>query len=539
MRAVKLILLTVALAAAASAWPRAQDKKVWTVDDLFRRNIGTREDQDTPFTPHKILGNLYYVGTRTLATFLITTPQGHILINSDYERNVPAVRQSIEALGFKYTDIKILLGSHAHADHMEGDALVKQLTGATVMAMAEDVPALEAMKPGGKLHPIDRVLHDGDKVELGGMTLVAHLTPGHTRGCTTWTFNITEGNRTLSVLIIGSVGVNPGMKLVGNTEAPQIVQEFQRSFAFLRSQHPDIPLGSHPGMYNMNEKFAKLGRGGASPYVDPGGYTAELDIVEGVFKSVLAQQQGAAAPAQALNAADIDGGQQLFNGMCVECHGANGAGGDAPSLNRARLMHAPTDAALIKILEVGIPNTNMPRIRRFTDTETRQLVAYVRSLGRVAEVKLPGDVKKGGDVYKGLGCAGCHIVNGQGGNLGPDLSDIGFLRGAAYLKQAVVDPAAALPKGVMQIPSRGYAEYLPMRVVTKQGAEVRGIRVNEDAFTVQIRDQAGKFYSLRKADVELLDKQMGKSLMPSFATRFSGTELDDLVAYLASLRSEL
>src|ERR1051325_2691829 len=203
MRAAKLTLLTVALMAAAIARPSAQKdndvRKVWTVDDLFRRNIGTREDQDTPFTPHKIAGNLYYVGTRSLGSFLITTPQGHILINSDYERNVPAVRQSIEALGFKYTDIRILLGSHAHADHMEGDALVKELTGATVMAMAEDVPALQAMLgPGKRPHPIDKVLHDGDKVELGGMTLVAHLTPGHTRGCTTWTFNITEGNRTLS-----------------------------------------------------------------------------------------------------------------------------------------------------------------------------------------------------------------------------------------------------------------------------------------------------------------------------------------------------
>jgi len=271
----------------------AQAPKVWTAQELFTRNIGTREDQDTAFTPHKIIGNLYYVGTRTLGSFLITTPEGHILINSDYERNVPTVRGSIEQLGFKYTDVKILLGSHAHADHMEGDALVKQLTGATVMAMAEDVPALQKMTPGDKPHPIDRVLHDGDEVKLGGMTLVAHLTPGHTRGCTTWTFNITEGGKTHSVLIIGSVGVNPGMKLVGNTDAPQIEQEFERSFKWLRAQHPDIPLGSHPGMYSMNEKFAKLGRGGASPYVDPAGYTAELDIVEGVFRSVLAQQKAA------------------------------------------------------------------------------------------------------------------------------------------------------------------------------------------------------------------------------------------------------
>ena len=289
MNAVKPALLGLLVAGLGVAAPFAQAPRVWTPDELFRRNIGTREDQDTAFPPHKIIGNLYYVGTRTLASFLITTPQGHILINSDYERNVPTVRASIEQLGFKYSDIKILLGSHAHADHMEGDALVKQLSGATVMAMAEDVPALEKMMPGGKPHPIDRLLHDGDEVTLGGMTLVAHLTPGHTRGCTTWTFKEQEGGKAYDVLIIGSVGVNPGMKLVNNPDAPHIVDEFNRSFATLRKFHPDVPLGSHPGMYNMAEKYPKVGKG-ANPYIDPAGYTAELDIVEGVFRSVLAQQ---------------------------------------------------------------------------------------------------------------------------------------------------------------------------------------------------------------------------------------------------------
>jgi metallo-beta-lactamase class B len=290
MRGATPSVLAVALIVGA-AWPLAQAPRVWTPDELFRRNIGTREDQDTAFPPHKIAGNLYYVGTRTLGSFLITTPQGHILINSDYERNVPTVRASIEQLGFKYTDIKILLGSHAHADHMEGDAAVKEPTGATVMAMAEDVPALNNMKPGGKPHPIDKVLHDGDEVKLGGMTLVARLTPGHTRGCTTWTFKEQDGGTTYDVVIIGSVGVNPGMKLVNNAEAPQIVEEFNRSFVTLRGLRPDIPLGSHPGMYGMAEKYAKLGKG-PNPYVDPAGYKAELDIVEGVFRSVLAQQQG-------------------------------------------------------------------------------------------------------------------------------------------------------------------------------------------------------------------------------------------------------
>ena len=290
MPAVKPAVLAILLAGVGAAIPAAQTAKVWTPDELFRRNIGTREDQDTAFPPHKIIGNLYYVGTRSLASFLVTTPQGHILINSDYERNVPTVRGSIEQLGFKYTDVKIVLGSHAHADHMEGDALVKQHTGATVMAMAEDVPALEKMMPGGKPHPIDKVLHDGDEVKLGGMTLVAHLTPGHTRGCTTWTFREQENGRNYEVLIIGSVGVNPGMKLVNNPDAPQIAEEFNRAFATLRKFRPDIPLGSHPGMYNMAEKYAKVGKG-PNPYVDPAGYTAELDIVEGVFRSQLAQQQ--------------------------------------------------------------------------------------------------------------------------------------------------------------------------------------------------------------------------------------------------------
>src|SRR5207249_8108665 len=160
------------------------------------RNMGMPEDQEAQFPPHKIIGNIFYVGTRTLTSFLIVTPQGNILINSTYERNVRTIQESVEQLGFKFSDIKILLGTHAHGDHQEGDALVKQLTGAQVMVMAEDVPALQAIKPGGKAHPIDRILHDGDQVTLGGTTLVAHLTPGHTRGATTWPMKVEEGGKT-------------------------------------------------------------------------------------------------------------------------------------------------------------------------------------------------------------------------------------------------------------------------------------------------------------------------------------------------------
>jgi metallo-beta-lactamase class B len=283
-----------ALILASIAW--GQQAKQWTLQELFQRNVGSREMQDTAFPPHRIAGNLYYVGTQSLASFLITTPQGHILINSDYERNVPVIRGSVEKLGFKFTDIKIVLGSHAHADHMEGDALVKELTGAQVMAMAEDVPALERMKPGGKAHPIDRTLHDGETVTLGGMALTAHLTPGHTKGCTTWTFKVTEDGKSYDVVVIGSVGVNPGFQLVNNAQSPTIADEYKRAFRVLRSLHADIPLGSHPAMYNLDVKYPRIGKG-PNPFVDPAGYKAELDIVEDVFNRTLAEQSKAnAAP---------------------------------------------------------------------------------------------------------------------------------------------------------------------------------------------------------------------------------------------------
>ncbi len=289
------VLCSILLGGLVTGSLAAQSAKVWTIEELFRRNVGTREQQNKQFPPHKIIGNLYYVGTESLASFLVATPDGLILINSDYERTVPVIRSSVEKLGFRFNDIKILLGSHAHADHMQGDAMVKELSGATVMAMEQDVPALRAMTPGNKPHPIDRVLHDGEEVTLGGTTLVAHLTPGHTRGCTTWTMKVQDGGRTYNVVIIGSVGVNPGFKLVNNPDVPQIADEYMRSFRILRSLPCDVPLGSHPAMYNLAEKFEKSGKG-PNPFIDPAGYKSELDIQENAFQAVLAQQQKTTTP---------------------------------------------------------------------------------------------------------------------------------------------------------------------------------------------------------------------------------------------------
>src|SRR6267142_2316049 len=242
--------------------------QTYTPRSILARNMGTPEDQAAQFPPHKIIGNIYYVGTRTLSSFLVVTPQGNILIDSTYERNVPVIQKSVEQLGFKFSDVKILLGNHAHGDHQEGDALVKQLTGAKVIAMAEDAPALQAMKPGGKEHPIDKVLHDGEEVTLGGTTLVAHLTPGHTRGATTWTMKAQESGKTYDVMFGCSLRA-PG------TVTPAIADEFTRSFKLVHALPCDVQLGDHGAQYDMQGKYAKLRSGGRNPFTIPA--TCELE----------------------------------------------------------------------------------------------------------------------------------------------------------------------------------------------------------------------------------------------------------------------
>src|SRR5262245_10400328 len=175
--------------------------------------------------PHKIIGNLYYVGSETLSSFLVVTPQGHILINSNFERNVPLIKASVEKLGFSFKDIKILTTSHGHIDHVEGDAMVKEMTGAQVVMMAEDVPVVQKITPGGKLHPVDRIIHDREEIALGGTTLVAHLTPAHTPGCNTWTTTIPEGGKTYNVVMLGC-GLGTGQLVDQNGKITKEVDQY-------------------------------------------------------------------------------------------------------------------------------------------------------------------------------------------------------------------------------------------------------------------------------------------------------------------------
>ena len=255
----------------------------------------------TPFPPHHIAGNLYYVGSEDLASYLIVTPQGNILINSSFEENVPLIKKSVEQLGFRFADIKILLISHAHNDHCAGAALVKKLTGAQYFVMDADVPVVESggredfqygAQPEMRFPPVkvDRVLHDGDKVKLGDTVLTAHLTAGHTRGTTTWTLDETEAGRTLHVVIVGSPNVNPGYKLVNNKAYPQIAADYHHGFQVLKSLPCDIFLGAHGGYYGLKEKYERWQRGDHDAFIDPEGYKSFIADRERAFEAELKRQ---------------------------------------------------------------------------------------------------------------------------------------------------------------------------------------------------------------------------------------------------------
>ena len=238
----------------------------------------------------RIAGNLYYVGTADLAAYLIVTPEGNIVVNGNFKEDVPAIRKSIEGLGFKYADTKIILISHAHGDHDEGVGLLKSDTGAKLMVMDADVAAVESTAPGRPGAKVDRVLHDRDTVELGGAKLTARLTPGHTPGCTTWTMQVADGGRTLNAVIIGSPNVNAGYVLVNNKNYPQIAGDYVKTFALLKNLPVDLFLGAHGAYFNLKDKLPKMTAGGPNVFVDPEGYKAYVAEREQAFEKELAKQ---------------------------------------------------------------------------------------------------------------------------------------------------------------------------------------------------------------------------------------------------------
>jgi metallo-beta-lactamase class B len=261
-------------------------------------------DWTEPFPAFRIAGNLYYVGSRGLASYLVATPEGHILINSSLEASVPLIRKSVEALGFRFTDIEVLLISHAHWDHDAGSAAILRETGAKYFVMDADVPVVES---GGKAdfhygasaethYPpakVDRVLKDGDEVRLGDAVLVARLTPGHTKGCTTWTMTVEDGGRTYDAVIVGSPNVNPGYSFFENAAYPRMAEDFAHTFQVLASLPCDLFLGAHGAYFDLERKHPQRADKGAAAFVDPEGYRAYVADRKAAFEAELARQRAA------------------------------------------------------------------------------------------------------------------------------------------------------------------------------------------------------------------------------------------------------
>jgi metallo-beta-lactamase class B len=251
----------------------------------------------TPVAPFRIADGLYYVGSQDLASYLVTTPQGNILINSSLDTSPALIRKSIEQLGFKYRDTKILLINHAHFDHDAGSAEVIKDTGAKYMVM--DGGATDFAYGKSSSYPkakVDRVLHDGDEVKLGNAVLVAHKTPGHTRGCTTWTMKVKQNGKPLDAVIVGSWNVNPGFRLVDKPEQPAsypgIADDYRKTFALLKKLPCDIFLGAHGAYFNMNDKLTRSKQIGEAVWIDPQGYKDAVAEREQAFEAELKKQQG-------------------------------------------------------------------------------------------------------------------------------------------------------------------------------------------------------------------------------------------------------
>ncbi|MBS1910634.1 MAG: subclass B3 metallo-beta-lactamase [Bacteroidetes bacterium] len=261
----------------------------------------TNPSWTAPCKPFRIVGNLYYVGSMGLANYLIATPNGHILINSDLDANVPLIQASMKELGFDFNDVKILLISHAHYDHCSGSALITERTGAKYMVMDADVPVVTSggatdfqygAETDSRYRPVqvDRTLHDGDTVRLGDAVLVAHRTPGHTKGCTTWTMRVNENGRPYNVVIVGGCGVNPGYRLVDNKLYPEIARDYERTFRLLKRLPCDYFLGAHGVYFDMEAKIGRVKQGAASPFIDPNGYRSFVLGKEREFRAELARQ---------------------------------------------------------------------------------------------------------------------------------------------------------------------------------------------------------------------------------------------------------
>ena len=239
-----------------------------------------------------------------------------------------------------------------------------------------------------------------------------------------------------------------------------------------------------------------------------------------------APQQSPPGPSSRAAAPDVAAGKLLFEGHCVLCHGIDGGGGRGPSLRRPKLTRAAEDEALRSLIENGI-QPEMPPAWFLAPEEIANVAAYVRTLGTVPPEVLPGDPTRGKAIYARSGCSACHILNGEGSGYGPELTDVGVRRGSSRLREALQSPSKTIPE-----------DFLLVEANTNSGQTVRGIRVNEDTFSIQLKDQQGRIHSFRKSELRELKKLRGETPMPPYASAFSSAELDDLINFLASQRGK-
>jgi metallo-beta-lactamase class B len=255
------------------------------------------ESLNRPIPPFHIIGNIYYVGASDLTSYLIVTPAGDILLDGGLATTAPQIERNIRTLGFKLSDVKFLLNSHAHLDHAGGLAELKQKTGGQLVLMAGDAETI-AEGDGGAFPPAkaDRVIHDGGTVSIGGVTMTAHLAPGHTRGCTTWTVVTSDTGKQYHVVFVGSASVLPSYRLIDRPNSPAtypgIAADYEKTFRVLRSLPCDVFLASHGSFYSLAEKRkAMAAHPATNPFIDPAGYRAYVIRAESAYREALKRER--------------------------------------------------------------------------------------------------------------------------------------------------------------------------------------------------------------------------------------------------------
>ena len=279
-------IVAFALVASVPAENRVQDNPDWT----------------RPFPPFRIIGNIYWVGSYDLSTYLVTTPQGHILINTGIADTAQKIKTSVEQLGFSMRDVRILTATHGHWDHVAGMAALKRMTGATLVTSEPEKTLLESGgktdfrwgdDPSSRFDPVvvDRTFKDGETISIGATTLTAHLHPGHTKGATSFTTEVRENGRTYRVIVANLGSINPGVRVTGMPAYPGIEQDYARTFKAQKAMTIDVFLASHASQFSLHSKYKPGDAYDPDRFVDPAGFLAAVTRLEKAYLDQVAKER--------------------------------------------------------------------------------------------------------------------------------------------------------------------------------------------------------------------------------------------------------